>query len=329
MGKTKVLCTGGRGFIGRHLVRRLVEKGEDVWCLLGPGDEPDPSAAGNIRWIHGDVTDPRTLELASGPFSVVYHLAGLNSAPDPSHLYKVNYEGTVNVAAAVLSGGHRPDKLLYASSYAAMGPAVDPAGLSEASPCCPVSDYGKSKLMAEHHLMSLKGILPVTVVRLPLVYGPGSKGGLYTYFKLIRKGLCPCLAGGEATLGFVEDMVEGIVMAAETPGTDGATFLLGDDRATPLEEILASIESALGRKALRIRLPVWSILLYGLLSEKMAALRGKDGTRFRQNFEGFVRYPSWRGNVARARERLGFSARVSFAEGARITADWYRRNGLI
>jgi nucleoside-diphosphate-sugar epimerase len=175
----------------------------------------------------------------------------------------------------------------------------------------------------------LSGRLPVTIVRLPLVYGPGSKGGLYTYFKLISKGFCPCLAGGESTLGFVDDMVEGIILAAGTPGTEGETFLLGDEGATSLEEILTSIEEALGKKAVRIRLPVWTVLAFALVVEKLAAVRGGKESRFRQNFKGFVRYSSWKGNVTKARERLGFRARVPFSEGARITAAWYRQQGLL
>jgi nucleoside-diphosphate-sugar epimerase len=324
-----VLCTGARGFIGSHLVRRLAAKGDEVWCLLGPGEEPDPLAEGNVRWVRGNVADPLTLEAIRRPFSAVYHLAALNTSRHPAQLYLVNYQGTVNVASAVMACGEPPRRFLLASSYGAMGPAVNADGLSEGSPCRPVSDYGRSKLKAELFLGSLRDRLPVTIVRLPLVYGPGSKGGLYQYFRLIDKGFCPCLTGGEATLGFVGDMVEGIILAARDPAAEGETFLLGDDRASSLEEILTSIEDALGRKAVRVRLPRQAVLFYAWLAEKADFIGGANGWRFRQTIKGFVQYPSWKGNVAKAREKLGFRARISFEEGARITAVWYRENGLI
>jgi nucleoside-diphosphate-sugar epimerase len=164
---------------------------------------------------------------------------------------------------------------------------------------------------------------------LPLVYGPGSKGGLFTYFRLIRRGICPCLAFGEATLGFVEDMVAGIVRAAEEPGARGRTFLLGDDRATSLEDVLSGIEKAIGRKAVRIRIPKRAARTCIALVDTAARIRGGRPSSLRQEFEGFLQYPSWRADTGLAREQLGFRARVAFEDGARITADWYRRQGLL
>lgn len=329
MESTRILCTGGRGFIGRHLVRCLVRKGLDVWCLLGPGEQPDPCAEGDIHWIRGDITDPSTLGGIRGPFSTIYHLAGLCSSFDPARFYRVNYDGTKNVVAAVLAGGRPPKRLLFASSYAAMGPALGTASLCENSPCRPVSEYGRSKLMAENYLRSLNDVLPVTIVRLPLVYGPGSMGGLLPYFKLISKGFCPCLARGEATLGFVEDIVAAIVMATEAPGAQGKTILLGDGRATSLEEVLLCIEKAVGRRAVRVRIPKWAALKYAVIAEKVTKLCGGRPSTLRQVVEGFLQYPSWRADTSMAREELGISAQVSFEEGARITAAWYRQNGFI
>jgi len=329
MGRIGVLCTGAGGFIGRHLIGRLKTKGYDVWGLLGPDDRLDPAADKDIHWIHGDITDPGTLEEIRQPFSLVYHLAGLNSAADPARIYRVSYEGTVNVVKAVLAARGTLGRFVFASSFGAMGPALDPAGLDENKPCRPVSDYGRSKLMAELFLGSLAGALPVTILRLPLVYGPGGKGGLFIYFKLIRKGICPRLPGGEATLGFVEDIAAGLELAAETPGTEGETFLLGDETASSTAEIISAIEKALARKALKIHLPKGAVLKYSAMAQTLAKIRGKGYSRFGQNFEGFVQYPSWKGNITKAREQLGFIARVSFEAGAKVTAEWYRTNGWI
>ena len=329
MSEGPVLCTGAGGFIGRHLVGRLKKMGYEVWGLLGPGDKPDAAADPDVHWVWGDVADRDSLREIERPFSRVYHLAGINSSPDPARFFRVNYEGTINIAKAILAGRGTPERFLFASSYGAMGPALDPAGLDEDTPCRPVSDYGRSKFKAELFLRSLAGTLPVTVVRLPLVYGPGSKGGLFLYFKLINKGFCPCLPTGEATLGFVEDIIGGMVLAAEKPGTEGATFLLGDETASFIDEITSAIESALGKKAVRIRLPKGMLLMYAVLAERLGKARGKKSYQFRQALEGFLQYPSWKGNITRARIELGFMARVPLGEGAKITAEWYRKQGLI
>jgi nucleoside-diphosphate-sugar epimerase len=134
VGKKTILCTGAGGFIGRRLVPRLVESGDEVWALLGPGDEPDPGVGGDVHWVRGDITDPSTLTEIRRPFSAVFHLAALSWSPDPARFYRVNTQGTVNVATAILEGG-RPDRFLFTSSYGAVGPATDSAGLSEDSPC--------------------------------------------------------------------------------------------------------------------------------------------------------------------------------------------------
>jgi dihydroflavonol-4-reductase len=324
----RVLCTGAAGFIGTHLTRALRSRGHEVWGLLGPGDAPVSDAPSGVRWVHGDLCRPDTLAELRQPFDTVYHLAGLLSADRDDRFFAVNFDGTRNLVEAVIAGG-RPRRLVFASSLAATGPAAGPAGRSDTDPCSPVSAYGRSKRMAELYLESLSASLPTTVVRLPLVYGPGSRGGLYAYFRMIQAGCCLIVGTSITTVGYVGDIARGIIHAAENPAGAGQTYFLGDSRPYKDTEIIAAIEAAMGRRAVRIHLP-YAVVGWGVTAvEAIARARGRQATVRRQELDGFLKFPFWNADTSRAAREVGAGTMVPLAEGVRLSAAWYREQGLI
>lgn len=323
------LCTGAAGFIGSHLVRALVHRGDEVWGLLGPDDAPDPEITSAVTWIRGDLTRPETLAELRRPFHTVYHLAGLLSSADADKLFLVNFEGTRNLVEALMERG-LPRRLVFASSLAAGGPASRRSGRSEDEPSCPVSPYGRSKRMAELYLQAIGARMPTTIVRLPLVYGPGSNGGLFAYFRMVRMRCC--IIGGRTvafTLGYVGDVVRGLMLLASEAATAGGTYFLGDPRPYQLADIIAAIEAALKRRALRIRIP-WTIGYWGTaLVEALAAARGREPAVSRQDLDGFLRFPYWIADTTKVEREVGFRPTTSLGEGVELAAAWYRERGLI
>jgi dihydroflavonol-4-reductase len=326
--RQRVLCTGAAGFIGSHLVRALSSRGDEVWGLLGPGDELGSSAAPEVRWIRGDLARPETLSPLHRPFDTVYHLAALLTSDRADRFFSVNFEGTRNLVDAVLEEG-RPRRLVFTSSLAAAGPATRASGRTEDDPCCPVCAYGRSKRMAELYLKAVSNRLPSTIVRLPLVYGPGSHGGLFAYFRMVRMRCC--LVAGETvalTLGYVDDIVRGLMLLADSEASAGATYFLGDPRPYRVPEIVAAIEAALGTRALRVRIPYllgyWAVAAV----EAAAAARGRGPTVTRQDVR-FLRFPYWTADTTGATRDLGFRTSVPLAEGVRMAADWYLSRGEI
>lgn len=325
----RILCTGAAGFIGSHLVRALRAGGAEVWGLLGPDDQAVPEAECGLHWIRGDLTRADTLGELRRPFDTVYHLAGLLSCDRVDQLFLVNFEGTRNLVDAVLSAGE-PRRLVFASSLAAGGPAPRRSGCSESDPSCPVSPYGRSKRMAELYLQAMSMRLRSTIVRLPLVYGPGSSGGLFAYFRMVKMRCC--IVGGRTlavTLGYVGDMVRGLMLAAASEACAGATYLLGDPRPYRVSEIIAAIEAALGRRAVTIRVPYVVGYLGTALVEMIAAARGREPAVSRTDLDGFLRFPYWTADTTKAARELGSRTTVPLAEGVQLAAAWYLEQGQI
>jgi nucleoside-diphosphate-sugar epimerase len=326
--KEKILCTGAAGFIGRHLTEELKRRGAEVFGLLGPADRRPEDAGPGITWLQADITDRASLRDLPWPFTRIYHLAGVLSSMRAEAFYRVNYEGTRNLAEEALA--HEPPRrFLLASSLAAAGPAADRRGCREDGAGRPVSDYGRSKLMAELFLQSLAGRMPVTIVRLPLVYGPGSEGGLFSYFQQIRKGFYLDLGDRLSTVAYVEDVVRGMRLAAECSSAAAEIYHLGESEPHPSDEILSFIRSSLGIRPVRIRMPYRLGYCGVALYEAWCRLRGRQAYIQKQDMTGYIKFPYWIADTTKARRELGFTTEVSLGEGLRRTADWYRNRGIL
>ena len=138
--KSPVLVTGASGFIGRHLVFRLIERGARVSCLVRAASPADELRSAGARLIVGEATDRASMDraLAESQASVVYHLAGLVKAVWAGDFARVNASGTASVAAACAGRAERP-VLVVVSSLAAAGPCAINHPHEESDAPAPVS----------------------------------------------------------------------------------------------------------------------------------------------------------------------------------------------
>ncbi|MCX6576775.1 MAG: NAD-dependent epimerase/dehydratase family protein [Candidatus Aminicenantes bacterium] len=328
-GPEKVLCTGAAGFIGNHLVHALRQRNFQLTCLVHPAEEAGRLKDLDATIIRADLEDKRSLLNAWSDYTYVYHLAALKTSPFPEKFYRVNLLGTKNLVDVILESGVLPKRFLFTSSIAAVGPSPKGSSLNEESPCQPVSHYGKSKLLAEQLLRSVGDRLPVTVVRLPLVYGPQSLAGLYAFFRSINKHYCISFGRVEACLGYVEDVVRGIILAAESPATIGRTYFLGEDKVYSSAEIIQTIEDALGKRAVKMKVPYPLVYCLALVVESYAKITKTSPVATREMMRECMKHRYWQATMKKARSDFGFEAEVGLARGTRMTAAWYRREGLI
>jgi len=327
--RVKVLCTGAGGFIGRHLVRYLLRKNREVWCLLGPKDDPSEFETIDVRLVSGDLTEPGSLKPLAQPYSYIYHLGALTKSTAAGDLDRVNFDGTRTLVRLFLSRGLAPRRFLFTSSIAAVGPSAWGCPHRESSPCLPVSEYGWSKYRAERFLLGLGDRFPATVVRLPLVYGPGSQGGLFAYFRLINRGISLSLGRAEATVGYVDDIVRGMVLAAENPRSSGQVYFLGESRSYRSEEVVRIIERSLRKRALKIRIP-YCLASAGIhFLERHARRRNRRPGVSQAELEEYLKYRSWLAAVDKAASELKYRTEIPLEAGARKTAQWYLRSGLL
>ncbi|MFH2108560.1 MAG: NAD-dependent epimerase/dehydratase family protein [Chrysiogenia bacterium] len=324
-----ILVTGAAGFIGSNLVPELLRRGNRVVCLARPDEDTSRIQGLDCRIVFGDLLEKTSLAEAVRGAEYIFHLAALLGGGTPEAFLRVNYEGTKNLIDVCREQGVVPERFLFASSATVMGPSGKSDLLNEGAPCRPVSAYGRSKLVAEEYLASLKNTLPYTIFRLPVVYGPGSDGGLYIFFKLLSKGLQVNVGRLEATVCFVWDVVQGMIDAAENPRAQGEIYILGEEKAYHLKQIYQMIASILGKHPVKLPLPYFVLHLLTFFIEMFSRLTKSVPVLTREELTVYLKYRYWKYDTRKASRDFGFHSRYPFEQGAKITIDWYRQQGYI
>jgi nucleoside-diphosphate-sugar epimerase len=315
----KVLVTGATGFIGSFLVEALSNKGYEVTCLVRNTSNRRWLRHLRLQYLPGDLDDTDSYAEKLGAFEYIYHLAGLTKAASARDFYHANAECTQILVAAAAEMNPALKRFLHVSSLAAAGPSFDGIPLIEDAPAAPVSDYGKSKLEGEKAVLSFKGMLPVTIVRPPAVFGPRDADFLYV-FRAVQNRLFPYWGKSSYSLIYVEDLVRGIILAAEKEEAAEKVYYLADSRIYTNDDILSTISSTLGRRAFRLRLPRKILPVLALLLQKVQKKGIINPDKIQE-----IRYPHWICDPARALKELGFHSETPLGEGFKKTADWYRK----
>ena len=325
----RVLVTGAGGFIGSHLSEALLKKGYEVVGLLWTREKS--RWVKNIRasFIFGDVTKKNSLFNAVKDVTYIYHLAACTRGNCAGEYYKTNLEGTKNLVNVCLESGIRLKRFLFTSSVAALGPCQEHEVLDESVPCNPVSDYGKSKFLAEQFLYSAQDRLPITIVRLPVVYGPRNVGSAFSIFKCVSKRIQFDICQGETNVGFVHDIVDGMILASKSPVTIGKTYHLGENKIYTSKEIYATVERVLGKKTVKLKPPFPLLYTLAVLSELYSKMTRRKVFFHRYDLYDFLNYRYWRIDVGKAERDFGFKTKTPLVTGAQITADWYKKKGFI
>ncbi len=334
---TKVLVTGANGFIGWNLVARLVRRGDDVTCLVRSTSRCETLATFDVRKVHGDVTDPESLANAVRHVDVVYNLAGRTRAMHPRHLYLVNEIGAANVADAC-AARTSPPVLVHVSSLAAAGPSRADRPLIEADPPQPVSQYGKSKLASERQLRQRAARLPISVVRPPIVFGPGDHDCL-PMFKSVRLRLhfVPGYKPERFSLIDVGDLAELLTRTAEQgvrldgledSSCQGVYYATSPETPTYVE-LGRLIAQAMSRhRVLVVRTPhALGWLLAGVNIVRARIIRRQlliNIDKMREATAG-----SWTCCGDRAAEQLQFRPAESLPHRLSQCAQWYRQHGWL
>ena len=332
----KVLVSGASGFIGDHVAKALVDRGHEVTCLVRPTSNVDRVERLRVDLAYGDVTDPISLREAVAGKSAVYHLAGLTKAFRLEDLLRVNEDGVRNMAAACAELDD-PPVLVIVSSLAAAGPAPGGRLRTEKDPPKPVSNYGRSKRAGEVAAGEFADRVPITIVRPPIVFGPGDRACLEMFLsvKRCRVHFVPGRAPRKFSLIHAADLAELLMLAAERgsrlapaarsddgSGAEGYYFADSGEHPT-YHELGHMIGEALGNRrtfSVSCGLPaVWAV---AAVSELTSRLRGTPAylsiDKAREATAG-----SWACSGQKAADELGFSVAEPLAERFHQTAQWY------
>lgn len=245
----RVLVTGGAGFIGSHLVDRLVSEGCKVVVLddLSSGTLENIRSHlsnGNVQFLEGDICNSETVERAVKDVDLVCHLAALVNVPysvrEPLFSHEVNATGTLNLLRASVKCG--VERFVYLSTCAVYGEAKY-LPIDEAHPTSPISPYAASKLAAEHYCKAFEQTygLKTVILRMFNVYGPRQRDGVIAQFiQHMKKGNPPIIYGdGGQTRDFlyIQDAVDAIMLAMNHNNAVGQVFNIGTGKATTINEL--------------------------------------------------------------------------------------------
>jgi UDP-glucuronate 4-epimerase len=318
-----ILVTGGAGFIGSHLCERLVSHGHKIICLDNFNDYYDPSLKErnissiidhpNFSLVRGDILDsqllgelfPRLARWGNGARSlpVVVHLAALAgvrpSLSSPIAYVDVDVKGTVNL----LESAHLHDvqQFIYASSSSVYGVGIPTPYREDQFLEKQTSPYSTAKMCGElycstyHHLYSI----PITIFRFFTVYGPRQRPEMafHKFADLLNLGeMVPIYGDGTSARDYtyIDDIIDGIVAAIETPFSY-EVINLGSDRPVRLLDMVQAIGEAMG------------------ITPKLQHLPQQLGEM-----------PITWANISKAKKLLGYSPKVSLKDGLTRFVTWYR-----
>lgn len=307
---TRVLVTGGAGFVGSNLVRRLIRAGAKVTVLddlfTGRLENLPPSG---FAFVKGSVCDAALVGRLVGDAEVVFHAAARNivvSTQNPREDFETNIGGTLNVLLAVREHEGRVRRIVYTSSTSIYGnPRHLP--ISEDDPLSLLTPYAVSKLGGENYCMAFYESygVPATAVRYSNIYGPGQDpanpycGVVAKFIESLFAGQAPVVHGdGNQTrdFTFVDDAVEATVLAATSARALGESFNVGTGTETRINDLASALARITG-------------------------------------FEGSIRHTDRRDvdnirrrvvNIEKARRALRWLPETTLEQGLQLTVAWQR-----
>jgi len=329
----KVLVTGASGFIGSHLVERLVKEGFEVSAFVRENDHIKRKDAFelleklDVEIFRGDLLDTESLVEAVRKIDVVFHLAAIArpmEIPDEDY-FKINERGTDNLFQACVGEGIR--KVVMMSSVSAVGPSLDGNAVNEETDCKPVDVYGWSKLAQEKVAFNyIKRGLNVVLLRPPMVFGPRDLEML-KLFKIIDMGLFPIRSDNKCfEFLYVGNLVEACLLALKE-GKKGEAYHVSNGEHYSINQLIESISKAENGKVFPIFLPGVAFSYLGHLVEVVAKVFNFHPP-FKHDTVEWMTEPYWYSDIGKIKD-LGYLPVVSLDEGVRKTVEYYKNKGLI
>lgn len=324
----KVLVTGGTGFTGKALVKRLIDEGHKVIALdYKEGIKTQELKEWGAKVVIGSVTDKEVVERCMDGVEIVHHLAAafreLN-VPE-SYYYDVNVNGTRIVLELAYRNGVK--KFIYCSTCGVHGNIENPPG-GEDAPIAPADYYQRTKYEAEPFVKEYakKGMKTV-ILRPAAIYGPGDPERFFMIFKKVAKGSFPIFGRGDALYHplYIDNLIDALMLCMESDKGNGREYLIADEEYFPIKEIVKKVGEALN-VPLKIKYyPITPLIIAGHIFEKACKPLGITPPIFPRRVDWYRQNRAF--DIRRAKKELGYIPKIGLDEGLRRTEHWYREMG--
>ena len=325
----KILVTGGTGFTGRHLCKRLISNGLPVRALVRDLKRSNELQKWGVELVLGDLRDRYSLGKATVGVELIYNVAAIYRMNNATRreLWETNVQGTKNLIDAAIDAGVK--RFVHCSTVGVHGHIVSPPG-DENSPFAPGDSYQQSKAEGEsivNQYMEERRI-PAVVFRPCGIYGPGDLRFL-KLFKAIKSGMFLIIGSGEVYYHtiYIDDLIEGILLCGTKKEAIGNVYILGDENYVTLNRFIEFIADVLDVNFPRFHIPFNPVYYAGILCEFICKPLGINPPLYRRRVDFFRKNRAF--DISKAKLELGFQPKVDLRSGLLKTARWYQREGLL
>ena len=326
----KILVTGGTGFTGKALVKRLLDEGHQVVALdYKEGLKTEELRNWGAKVIIGSVVDKDIVEKAMDGIDIVHHLAAaFRELNVPNDYYdQVNVGGTKNVLESAFK--HKVKKFIYCSTCGVHGNIDNPPG-GEDAPIQPADYYQRTKYEAEPIVNEYykKGMKTV-ILRPAAIYGPGDPERFYMIFKKVAKGSFPMFGNGKTFYHplYIDNLVDAFLLAMEGDKGAGEAYLIADNEYLEIENIVKKVGKALNINVKINHYPVLPVIMVGHIVEKLCKPFKITPPIFPRRVDWYRQNRAFK--IDKAKKDLGYKPRIGIDEGLRKTAEWYKKENYI
>lgn len=326
----RILVTGANGFIGSTLIDHALAKGWEVTAGVRPTSDRSNLLHDKIQFLHlhfdNEAALQRELEQA-GRFNYVVHIAGTTKALNREDYFRTNTEYTRRFVDILRTDNILPDKFLFLSSLASLGPTHGAGRIQPHHKPAPVTAYGESKLAAEQYLESLNDFPWVAL--LPAgVFGPRDKD-ILEFVRLVSKGFEFYIGTQpqKAAFIYVKDLADMMIAALEH-GLTGRKYIAAYNHDYTTDDLGQATRDTLKRRTLRLRLPMPIVSIVAAAWETVGRWRGQMPALNREKLNE-IGEASWWCDVSQTFEELHFTPRYDLFTGMQETVAWYREKRWI
>ncbi len=326
----KILVTGATGFLGRKLIPKIQQEGHDVVALVRKTSNRE-GLPKETEFREADVLDIKSLETVVHDIDIVVHLAAYFDfyPSDEDLMFKVNVEGTKNMMNACV--GTNVERFIYCSSTEVMGAIRFPPA-TEDTELRPDFSYGESKILAERAIREISSDtgLPHIILRPTGVMGEGDLYVMYEVAQQLDMGkvfALPRNLSSRIMFTHIDDVVAGFIAALTPKSALNQTIILCPDEAMSWQEFVDVMTTHLGIKPPRLRVP--SVLAkFGMAL--LSPMKNRKKMTFFWHAKSVDMMLSERVySNDKAKRLLGWTPKVTMAEGFRRAIDWYIANGYL
>jgi nucleoside-diphosphate-sugar epimerase len=342
-----VLVTGGGGWLGKRVVGALATgelddaelpkiRTDRIRCLVAPGEELQDVARLGVETVTGDVRDAEAVSRFVMNFegALLIHLAGIIHPAWVRDFEAINTEGTLGLLAAASDVGVA--RVVVMSSNSPMGCNPSPTHrFTEESPYNPYMGYGRSKWLMEVGLREMidKPRAPeIAIIRSPWFYGPGQPPRQTQFFGMIKNGSFPIIGDGNnrRSMGYLDNLVQGILLAATHPGAAGEIFWIADEIPYSMNQIIETVGRVMRNdfgfavKRNKLRLP-WMVGEVATLTDSVLQGLGIYQQKIHVLSEINKTIAC---SIQKAKRVMGYKPTIVLEEGMRRSIKWCLDNGV-